>query len=72
MRLLSTTTPANSVLATTFRLIPAQVQHLTNPERMVSTLQFTVPAGRTYVEDSTAPNAPTISSSNPASPANEN
>ena len=46
---LSATTPVNSVLATTFSLTPAQVQHLIGPERMVSTLQFTIPAGRAYV-----------------------
>jgi len=44
----STTTSMSAVMATTFSLIPAQVQHLTNPERMVSTLQFTIPAGRAY------------------------
>ncbi len=45
----STTTPVSSVLATTFSLIPAQVQRLNNPDRMVSTLHFTIPAGRAYI-----------------------
>ena len=43
------TTPAASVQAMEFRLTPAQVQRLTDPDRVVSTLHFTIPAGRNYV-----------------------
>ncbi len=45
---LTTTSPAMTVLTLPLRLAPATVQRLPDPDRTVSTLRFTLPAGRSY------------------------
>ena len=45
---IATTTPAIVVQTIPLGLTPAPVQRLTDPDRMVSTLRFMLPAGRNY------------------------
>jgi len=45
---LTAATPAIVVQTIPLGLTPASVQRLTNPDRMVSTLHFAIPAGRNY------------------------